>query len=122
MKRYRSDAFNAALISSTEEVARRKEAAAIVDRWNAQLAAAQFSPTIGAAIRAGKSWLRLFCPGCRQMYQIDLRPIVRPHDFPVTALRAALVCESMCRSEGPKPKLLGLSTLPDEGFARRESV
>jgi hypothetical protein len=112
---FRRDDFKAASVSNAEELAARKEATELVERWNADLAggrAPQFSPTIGAAMRAGKPWLRLHCPGCRQVYQIDLRCIVRPHDFPITALRAALVCESMCRRAGPKPELLGLAALP----------
>jgi hypothetical protein len=112
---YRRDDIQAGLRTKAEELAARKEATKLVERWNAELAAKrspQFSPTIGAAMRAGKPWLRLHCPGCRQVYEIDLRRIVRPHDFPITGLRAALVCESMCRRTGPKPELLGLAALP----------
>jgi hypothetical protein len=111
---FRRDDFRAASVSNAEELAARKEATELVERWNAELAATrvpQFSPTIGAAMRAGKPWLRLYCPGCRQVYQIDLRCIVRPQDFPITGLRAALVCESMCRRAGPKPELLGVAAL-----------
>lgn len=115
MKRYRSDEIKDAAIRSAADHAARNEAVAIVEQWNVQLAdkrVPQFSPTIGAAIRAGKPWLRLHCPGCRQVYEIDLRRIVRPQDFPITALRAALVCESMCRREGPQPELLELAAVP----------
>jgi hypothetical protein len=79
MKRYRSDGFKADSVSNAEELAARKEATELVERWNGELDAKrtpQFSPTIRAAMRAGKPWLRLYCPGCRQVYQIDLRCIV----------------------------------------------
>jgi hypothetical protein len=72
----------------------------------------QFSPHIGAAIRADRPWLRLYCAGCQQTYQIDLRRVVRPLDFPITALRAAMVCDSMCRGQDPQPELLGLDRHP----------
>ena len=60
----------------------------------------------------GKAGLRLFCPGCQQQYEIDLRKVVRAQDFPIMGLRAAMVCESMCRGDGPEPQLLGLERLP----------
>ena len=41
-----------------------------------------------------------------------LRKIVRPKDFPIMGLRAAMVCESMCRGVGPEPQLLGVHPLP----------
>jgi hypothetical protein len=82
---------------------------AIVDRGASR---PQFSPTIEAAFRARRPWLRLFCAGCQQQYEIDLRRIVRPADFPIMALRAALVCESMYLGDGPVPQLLGLERVP----------
>src|SRR6478672_3719743 len=42
----------------------------------------QFSPHIGAAILAGKPFLRLLCPACQQQGDVDLRKIVRPASFP----------------------------------------
>jgi len=115
MKRYRSDEFKANVIRDAAERAARDEAAKIVDRWNAQLAerrTPQFSPTIGAAFQAGKPWLCIHCPGCRQVYEVDLRKIVRPPDFPIMALRAAMVCESMCRGAATRPDLIELAALP----------
>jgi hypothetical protein len=91
------------------------EARRIVDRWNAQLEQRrppQFSPTLGCAINAGKPWLRLHCPGCHQVHEIDLRRIVRPREFPIAGL--ALTCESMCRRQTSPPKLLGLFALPEQ--------
>jgi hypothetical protein len=86
-----------------------------VKTLNAELAAGkrpQFSPTLEAALRARHPWLRLFSAGGQKQYEIDLRKIVRPADFPIMALRAALVCESMCRGGAPAPQLLGLETVP----------
>ena len=61
-------------------------------------------------IRLRARVLRLYCDGCQQQPEIDLRKIVRPAEFPIMALRAALVCE-MCRG-GPEPRLLGLEMRP----------
>jgi hypothetical protein len=94
----------------------RSDAVAIVGRWNADLAAdevPQFSPTIGAAVHARRSWLRVLCPGCRQVYELDLRRVVRSADFPVSGLM--LTCESGCLGQGPKPKLLALVEAPIPG-------
>jgi hypothetical protein len=63
-------------------------------------------PDAGGSIPGSPAVARLFCPGCQQQHEIDLRRIVRPRDFPIMALRAALVCETMCRGGGPPPQLL----------------
>ena len=97
------------------EAARKRLAIELVGAWNVILrdeARPLFSPTLEAAFLAGCPWLRLFCPGCQQQYEIDLRKIVRPKDFPIMGLRAAMVCESMCRGVGPEPQLLGVHPLP----------
>lgn len=52
------------------------EALNLIEAWNAELAAGskpQFSPTIGCALNAGMPWQRLHCPGCRRVYEIDVR-------------------------------------------------
>ena len=111
----RTEQMRIATLTAREKAARDAQARAIVEKWNAELAAAkrpQFSPTLEAAFRARRPWLRLFCAGCQQQYEIDLRKIVRPQDFPIMALRGALVCESMCRGGGPAPQLLGLEAVP----------
>jgi hypothetical protein len=112
---YRIDDMRAMLARIDREAAADKEAAALVERFNAALSEQrepQFSPTIGAALRAGKPFLRVHCPGCRQVADVDLRTIVRPRDFPITALRAAMRCESMCRGQGPRVEIVGLVSLP----------
>ena len=111
----RPERMRIASLTARDEAARDAQARAIVERWCAELAAAkrpQFSPTLEAAFRARRPWLRLFCAGCQQQYEIDLRRIVRPKDFPIMVLRGALVCESMCRGDGPAPQLLGLERVP----------
>src|SRR5690242_7571781 len=94
------------------------DAASVVDKWNADLDLRrdaahghaerrqypQFSPHIGAAIRAGKPWLRLFCPACRQFGDLDLRKVVRPPDTPIGAIYDVLVCTfGGCRGRGDNP-------------------
>jgi hypothetical protein len=52
----------------------RRQAKAVVERWNEQLAASrERSPTIRAALIAGTPWLDVFCPGCGTSRAIDLR-------------------------------------------------
>ena len=111
----RTEEVVVAALTARDKAARDAQAVAIVERWNTELASAkrpQFSPTLEAAFRARRPWLRLFCAGCQKHYEIDLRKIVRPQDFPIMALRGALVCESMCRGDGPAPLLLGLERVP----------
>jgi hypothetical protein len=100
-------------LTAREDAARTAQALAIVAQWNAELGAGklpQFSPTLEASFRARRPWLNIFCGGCQQQHEIDLRRIVRPKDFPIMALRAALVCER-CRG-GLEPRLLSLEVHP----------
>jgi hypothetical protein len=55
-----------------------------------------FSPTIGAAIKAGYWFLWVCCPACRSISSIDLRGLDRHPDAAVTHLIPALSCRS-CR-------------------------
>jgi hypothetical protein len=57
-----------------------------------------FSPTIGAAIKAGYWFLRARCPACRTTGDVDLRALDWHRDAAVTALIPALSCRS-CRTE-----------------------
>jgi hypothetical protein len=100
----RSDNLKLASLRAALDRATLAEALNLVEAWNAKLAAKQppqFSPTIGCAINAGKPWLRLHCPGCQQVYELDLTRIVRPRDYPIMALK--LTCESGCRRQAPSP-------------------
>jgi hypothetical protein len=92
----------------------RADAKAVVDRWNAQLAAGRdmlWSPTIRAALLAGTPWLDVFCPGCGTSKGIDLRTIDRHPLASVGPLVLGLRC-SWCPGSAPMPKLLGLFALP----------
>jgi len=118
----RPERMRIAVLTARQERARNAQAVTIVDHWNAELATGkrpQFSPTLEAAFRSCRPWLRVFCAGCSQQYEIDLQKIVRPKDFPIMALRAAMVCESLCRGEGPEPQWLGLTRAR---FDRSEAI
>ena len=67
-----------------------------------------FSPTIGAAIRAGYWFLWVRCPACRTINAIDLRGLDRHPDAAVTSLIPALSCRS-CRPNAPFAELVRLS-------------
>jgi hypothetical protein len=53
-----------------------------------------FSPTIGAAIKAGYWFLWVRCPACRTINAIDLRTLDGHADATVTSLIPALSCRS----------------------------
>ncbi len=94
--------------------AARGEAAAVIERWNDQLALGRdmlWSPTIRAALLAGKPWLDVFCPGCGTSKAIDLRTVDRHPLASVGTLVFGLRC-SWCPGSAPLPRLLGLSALP----------
>ena len=58
----------------------RKEALAIIEAWNARLAARQpelASPTLRAALTSGCHWLHVICPACETVAEIDLRVVRR---------------------------------------------
>ena len=64
-----------------------------------------FSPTIGAAIRAGYWFLWVRCPACRTINAIDLRTLDRHPDAAVTSLIPALSRRS-CRPNAPFAELV----------------
>jgi hypothetical protein len=62
------------------ERAENRTASRLIDLWDARRARGAeplFSPTIGAAIRAGRPWLSCYCPGCGVVGTFDLRKIDR---------------------------------------------
>jgi hypothetical protein len=67
-----------------------------------------FSPTIGAAIKAGYWFLWVRCPACRSTSSIDLRGLDRHPEAAVTSLIPALSCRS-CRPNAPFAELVRLS-------------
>jgi len=68
-----------------------------------------FSPTIGAAIKAGCWFLRARCP-CRTTGDVDLRTLDWHRGAAVTALIPALSCRS-CRPNAPFAEQLKLSRM-----------
>jgi hypothetical protein len=64
----RTDRLGAYRHARAAEQGTHEEAARVVERWNAALAAgrgALWSPTIHCAVIAGMPWLDVHCPGCR---------------------------------------------------------
>jgi hypothetical protein len=96
------------------EKAGRDEAVAVVERWNAALAAgrgALWSPTIRAALLAGTPWLDVYCPGCGTSRAIDIRTIDRRPLASVGSLVLGLRC-SMCLGSAPMPVIKELHAWP----------
>jgi hypothetical protein len=88
-----------------------EDAECLIAAWNERQtlhAPMIFSPTIGAAIRAGYWFLWVRCPACRTINAIDLRTLDRHHDAAVTSLTPALSCRS-CRPNAPFAELVRLS-------------
>ena len=88
-----------------------EDAERLIAAWNERQALRApmiFSPTIGAAIRAGYWFLWVRCPACRTINAIDLRVLDRHPDAAVTSLIPALSCRS-CRPNAPFAELVRLS-------------
>lgn len=92
------------------ERAENRTASRIVDLWDARRkrgAEPLFSPSTGAAIRAGRPGLTFYCPGCQVVGEIDLRRLDRHRDTPVTSLIPLASCRR-CQPHPPFAKLIGL--------------
>jgi len=88
-----------------------EDAERLIAAWNERQALRApmiFSPTIGAAIKAGYWFLWVRCPACRSTSSIDLRVLDRHPDAAVTSLIPALSCRS-CRPNAPFAELVRLS-------------
>jgi hypothetical protein len=88
-----------------------EDAERLIGAWNERLALRApiiFSPTIGAAIKAGYWFMWVRCPACRTITAIDLRMLDRHRDAPVTSLIPTLSCRS-CRPNAPFAELVRLS-------------
>jgi hypothetical protein len=59
-------------------IAERRRCERIVEAWNRR-PSHDWSPTIGAALKAGYRWLSVYCPGCGQIATVDLERIDRQH-------------------------------------------
>ena len=78
-----------------------EDAERLIAAWNERQALRApmiFSPTIGAAIRAGYWLLWVRCPACRTINAIDLRTLDRHADAAVTSLIPALSCDRAGRT------------------------
>jgi beta-phosphoglucomutase-like phosphatase (HAD superfamily) len=85
-----------------------EDAERLISAWNERQALRApmiFSPTIGAAIKAGY-WFLWVC--CRSISSTDLRRLDRHPDAAVTSLIPALSCRS-CRPNAPFAELVRLS-------------
>jgi len=88
-----------------------EDAERLIAAWNERQAIGApmiFSPTIGAAIKAGYWFLWVNCPACRTINAIDLRTLDRHPNAAVTSLIPALSCRS-CRPNAPFAELVRLS-------------
>src|SRR5262245_35744087 len=88
-----------------------EDAEQLIAAWNERQAIRApmiYSPTIGAAIRAGYWFLWVRCPACRTINAIDLRTLDHHHNAAVTSLIPALSCRS-CRPNAPFAELVRLS-------------
>jgi hypothetical protein len=87
-----------------------EDAERLIAAWNERQALRApmiFSPTIGAAIKAGYWFLWVRCPACRSTSSIDLRVLDRHPDAAVTSLIPRIVVQvmptkrSVCRARAP---------------------
>jgi hypothetical protein len=105
-------------VAEMEAAARRatdaqvpEDAERLIAIWNERQALRApkiFSPTIGAAIKAGYWFLWVRCPACRTINAIDLRKLDRHRDAAVSSVIPALSCRS-CRPNAPFAELARLS-------------
>jgi hypothetical protein len=101
-----------------EAVARRatdaqvlEDAERLIGAWNERRVKRTpmiFSPTIGAAIKAGYWYLWARCPACCATGDVDLRGLDRHPGAAVTSLIQSLSCRS-CRPHAPFAQLVRLS-------------
>ena len=96
------------------ETAHRALALEAVTRWNKLMerSAARhkpgWSPMVGVAVAAKFYFLDVYCPGCRQLKQVDLRKLDRHERTTLHGLIPLLSCQS-CQPNPPFAKLVKLS-------------
>jgi len=105
-------------VAEKETAARRatdaqvlEDAERLIAAWNERQTKRMpmlFSPTIGAAIKAGYWFLWVRCPACRTTNAVDLRTLDRHRNAAVSSLIPALSCRS-CRPNAPFAELVQLS-------------
>ena len=97
------------------EVAHRALAEEAVTRWNVAMERGlqrhrpDWSPMIGVALAARYYFLDVFCPGCHQVKQVDLRTVQRHERTTLHALIPSLSCLSCRNCQPPFARLVRLS-------------
>jgi hypothetical protein len=111
MERERAAALRAeAARRQTEARPEIELARKVVGIWESRVARGArlwFHPTIGAAVAAGRPWLRFYCPGCGQAGEVDLRRLDRHSGATLESLVPALSCRR-CAPHPPFARLSGL--------------
>lgn len=90
-------------------------ALAAVLQFNATIAAGRrplSAPTIEAATLSKHYWMRVFCPGCQTVRDVDLTMVPRPPDMAVTEVARKLSCREPCQGRAPVPRIMALATRP----------
>jgi len=96
------------------ETAHRALCVEAVTKWNAAMERGAnrhkpgWSPMISVAIAARFYVLDVWCPGCRQMKQVDLRTLDRHPQTTLDGLIPALTCQS-CQPSPPLAQLVRLT-------------
>ena len=85
-----------------------------VTRWNKLMERSAsrhkpgWSPMVGVAVAAKFYFLDVYCPGCRQIKQVDLRILDRHERTTLHSLIPLLSCQS-CQPQAPFARLVRLS-------------
>lgn len=93
----------------TAREAERRQCADVMEAWNERARIRRDpdpSPSIGVALTAGFHWLQVYCPGCRQVSQVDLRQVDRHPAASLSSLIPSLSCRR-CIGGAPFAKLHG---------------
>jgi len=93
------------------EAAHRALAVEAITRWNALMQRSpkpRYSPQLGVAITAGFYFLDVWCPGCRQLKQVDLRTLDRHPQTTLFGLIPSLSCRS-CQPHPPFARIRSVS-------------
>src|SRR6476659_8690313 len=88
----------------------------VVSIWNGRMARGLdlfFSPTIGAALAAGKPVLQFYCPGCGVRGEADLRRFDRHPAATVESLIPAISC-TRCQPQPPFARLTAVRDLNED--------
>jgi hypothetical protein len=98
-------------VETHEAETQRALCASAVTRWNSEMRKRRrprYSPMIGVALDARFYFLDVYCPGCRQSKQIDLRKLDRHPQTTLETLIPSLSCRN-CQPNPPFARLVALS-------------